>query len=169
MRGWAPYGCPAKQRIDDVAAKNHLGILLGLLPSELRKKCKPAEPFATNHQLFIGVAGGYDSCYQVAEALQNKIIEKDYKIKGFELRAAVETSPARRSQCKLYFTALEYLESKKVDPTKFKCCPKGLKVYCAATYELLGHIKEGRWTWTARAQELLPAGCPGTLQDSDMA
>ena len=168
IRGWAPFGCPAKQRIDDGRAKELTRQLLDLLPQDLRGQCKPAVPYATNHQIFIAIPGGFGSCRQLADALNAKITEKGIRINGNDIKALVETSPSRKGQCKLFFDAVEQLERLNVAADRFKVCPKGLRIYDANTFELVGSPKDGRWAWFNTVDAMAGRAIKEALGDTAM-
>ena len=169
MPGWAPFGCPPKQRIDDVQAKQVLADLTALLPAHLHSQCKGTVlvPFATNHQLCIAVEGGQRACREVADALQQKIVEKSYKVKGFVVKASVETSPSRKSDCRLFYSACEYLVREKVPEQNIKLCQKGLKIYDSRSFELVGQAKAGVWVWTAALDEIAGRSLRDTVADGN--
>ena len=170
VRGWAPFGTPASRRIDDTAAKKLVTELIAMLPLAYQGRCRPTVPFATNHQVYIGIdKGGFSECQAVAEILQQKIDQKKYQVKGCDLRAAVETSPTRKNTCKLFYSAVDFLKEKLVPEENVKICPKGLRIYDSRSLELVGYPKDGRWYWTNKLDHV--AGRPlqaETVLDAEM-
>ena len=136
-----------------------------MLPAHLARQCRATVPFATNHQLCLAVGGGQRACREVADALQQKMLEKNYKVKGFEIKASVETSPSRRTDCKLFFSACEFLVHHKIPEGHIKLCQKGLKIYDSRSYELVGQAKAGRWIWSSALDELAGRPMRDTLLD----
>ncbi len=154
VRGWAPFGCPAKQRTGEIQAKAHINEILSLLPELERAAVRPAVPFATNHHLFFSVPSGEQHCRRIVDILKAKVVEKQYKISGKEVTVSVETSPTRKAQCKIFFDACRALESVGLDESKVMCCQKGLRIYSAENNELLGSGRDGRWTCTPQLDTL---------------
>ncbi len=168
VRGWAPFGCPAKQRIDDGRAKELTRQLLDLLPDSLRAQCKPAVPYATNHQIFLSIHGAFGSCRLLADTLNAKIMEKGIRVNGNDIKALVETSPSRKGQCKLFFDAVEQLGRLNVAADRYKVCPKGLRIYDSATFELVGSPKDGRWIWFDTVDAMAGRPIKEALGDTSM-
>ena len=71
VRGWAPFGSPASQKIDRIEYKKVANELLFCLPHCLQNNVMVRAPFAANYQISFGLkdGGGWDSCRAVQEAL----------------------------------------------------------------------------------------------------
>ena len=67
MRGWAPVGAPASQKIDRVEYKKVANELLSCLPQSLQNNVVVRAPFAANFQISFGLknGGGFNSCRAV--------------------------------------------------------------------------------------------------------
>jgi hypothetical protein len=154
VRGWAPFGCPARQRISREQAKRAIADIVGMLPEMHKAVVRPAEPFATNHQLFFAVPGGWDACRRVADIVKAKFEERRFTISGSELTVLVETSPTRKTHCKLFYDACRQLQEVGVSEAKLLFCQKGLRIYVADSHELLGYSKDRSWVWTEQLYNL---------------
>ena len=96
-------------------------------------------PYATNHQILMRVAGGGERCWTVQAALQQKIEEKGYKIKGMDIKVTVEPTAERKAWYRTYFANLRAAESL-VSTDKFDPDAKGLAIYSKPSYEVLGKV-----------------------------
>ena len=88
VRGWAPLGSPASQKIDCIGYKKVANELLSCLPHCLQNNVVVRAPFAANFQISFGMkdGGGWDSCRAVQEALiagveSNMINVRDHSLK----------------------------------------------------------------------------------------
>ncbi len=152
VRGWAPFGCPPKERTLEDQAKQNIREIMVLLPETERALVRPAVPFATNHQYFFGVSDEFH-CRRIVSLLKNKVEETGYTIKGKPLSISVETSPDRRAQCKNFYDACRLLENVGAS-NRVLCCQRGLRVYLGDSHELLGSNINGRWVWSAALDTL---------------
>ena len=136
-----------------------------MLPEANRAEVRAGEPFASNHQIFLGVQGGYSRCRAVADHLKGKILEKGYRVNGADLAVVVETS---RAQCKLFYEACRALAAAGVKDEDILCCQKGLRVYDARTQEPLGCCRGSNWAWLQSVDSLGVPNLRTRLEDQSI-
>ena len=80
--------------------------------------------------------------------LDKALVESNYRINGKQVKAAVQTSPARRTQCASLFRAVECLRTRQVPDSKLEICHRSLSLFTLPEYDLVGKASPaGQWTW----------------------
>ena len=164
VRGFAPYGGPSSNKINDKECKKQQLKLLELLPSHIRGHLNPNFPFGVNHQISFradGIGTEPRSWCEAAMRIWNSAFEAGTFSIGTagRLKATLEISPERRMLCRNYYAACEWLLNE-VQPD-FKdavtCCNKGLRIWEVGTNDLLGETPRGAvdWKWRKAGLEKL--------------
>ena len=151
VRGWAPFGSPASQKIDRIEYKKVANELLSCLPHCLQNNVVVRAPFAANYQISFGLkdGGGWDSCRAVQEALIAGVESNMISVRGHELKVSIELSPRRRTTLTNMFRADTFLKKNGVNPESYLLCPKSCRILSTVTNEDLGETPKGSndWVW----------------------
>ena len=151
VRGWAPFGSPASQKIDRIEYKKVANELLSCLPHCLQNNVMVRAPFAANYQISFGLkdGGGWDSCRAVQEALIAGVESNMINVRGHSLKVSIELSPRRKTILTNMFRADTFLKKSGVDPESYLLCPKSCRILSTVTNEDLGETPKGSnvWVW----------------------
>ena len=112
VRGWAPFGSPASQKIDRVEYKKVANELLSCLPHCLQNNVVVRALFAANFQISFGLkdGGSWDSCRAVQEALIAGVESNMISVRGHELKVSIELSPRKKITMTNMFRADTFLK-----------------------------------------------------------
>ena len=145
VRGWAPFGSPASQKIDRIEYKKVANELLSCLPHCLQNNVMVRAPFAANYQISFGLkdGGGWDSCRAVQEALIVGVESNMINVRGHSLKVSIELSPRRKTVLTNMFRADTFLKKSGVDPESNLLCPKSCRILSTVTNEDLGETPKG--------------------------
>ena len=151
VRGWAPFGSPASQKIDPIEYKKVANEFLSCLPHCLQNNVMVRAPFAANFQISFGLkdGGGWDSCRAVQEALIAVWRLTWLMCVVIPSRSRLELSPHRKTTLTNMFRAETFLKKSGVNPEFFLLCPKSCKVLARWSNEDLGETPKGSnaWVW----------------------
>ena len=127
VRGWAPFGSPASQKIDRVEYKKVANELLSCLPHSLQNSVMVRAPFAANFQISFGLkdGGGFDLCRAVQEALIAGVESNMITVRGHELKVSIEQSPRKKITSSNMHRAAAFLKKSGVSPESYLLCQTG--------------------------------------------
>ena len=160
VRGWAPFGSPASQKIDRIEYKKVANELLSCLPHCLQNNVMVRAPFAANCQISFGLkdGGGWDSCRAVQEALIAGVESNMISVRGHELQVSIELSPRRRTTLTNMFRADTFLKKNGVNPESYLLCPKSCRILSTVTNEDLGETPKGSDVWVWHSEKCSECG-----------
>lgn len=95
LRGWAPFGCAAAQKLQKQEAIDTYNFIPTLVDAEPQEALSPTPPFLLNHCLGYRCDPVYN-IYSIAEKFGRFHSEQNFTIKGAAVRARCEQSPERR-------------------------------------------------------------------------
>ena len=160
VRGWAPFGSPASQKIDRVEYKKVANELLFCLPHSLQNNVMVRAPFAANFQINFGLknGGGFDSCRAVQEALIAGAESNMITVRGHELKVSIEQSPRKKITSSNMHRAAAFLKKSVVSPESYLLCHKSSWILSTMTKEDLGETLNGSNVWVWHSQKCLECG-----------
>ena len=162
VRGWAPFGSPASQKIDRIEYKKVLNELLSSLPHCLQNNVVVRAPFAANYQISFGMkdGGGRDSCRAVREPLIAGVESNMINVRGHSLKVSIELSPRRKITLSNMFRAESFLKKSGVNSESLLLCPKSCKILSTVTNEDLGETLNGSNVWVWHREKCSGCGVP---------
>ena len=145
VRGWAPLGSPASQKIGRIEYKKVANELLSCLPHCLQNNAMVRAPFVANYQISLGLkdGGGWDLCHAVQEALIAGVESNMMNVRGHSLKVSIELSPRRKTTLTNTFRAETFLNKSGVNPESYLLCPKSCRILSTVTNEDLGGNSKG--------------------------
>ena len=160
VRGWAPFGSPASQKIDRVEYKKVANELLSCLPHALQNNVTVRAPFAANFQISFGMknGGGFSACRAVQEALSAGVESNMITVRGHDLKVSIEKSQRQRTTLSNMHRAAAFLRKSGVSPESYLLCHKSSKILSATTKEDLGETPKGTNVWMWHAQKCAECG-----------
>lgn len=125
-RGCAPYGCgpgyqQRKQELAEVQEK-----VLALADGTLRAALTPSG--ALNHNVTLRCDSEYDT-RDKCNRLDKVLFRKQFKVHGKDLRATVESPPAKKRACARYFRFVEDFRAMRTQGKDFAVCSRSLQVF----------------------------------------
>ena len=133
VRGWAPFGSPASQKIDPIEYKKVANELLSCLPHCLQNNVVVRAPSAANSQISFGMkdGGGWDSCRAVREPLIAGVESNMINVRGHSLKVSIELPPRRKITLSNMFRAESFLKKSGVNSESLDLgeTPKGSNVW----------------------------------------
>ena len=160
VRGWAPFGSPASQKIDRVEYKKVANELLSCLPHTLQNNVTVRAPFAANFQISFGRknGGGFSACRAVQEALSAGVESNMITVRGHDLKVSIEKSQRQRTTLSNMHRAAAFLRKSGVSLESYLLCHKSSKILSATTKEDLGETPKGTNVWMWHAQKCAECG-----------
>ena len=101
---------------------------------------------------------------QLLGEINETLSAKDHKIKGYNVRAGCEMTPARKPLFSNVYRATEALQRLGVHKSKYDMCSMALTVYSVPTVLLLGETCPATFAWKWQADALLLMG----IQEPDL-
>ena len=152
VRGFAPYGCAASDKLTRSEYAKESNELHLMLPEPLRSSVRIADPFPLSFQVAFRVMGGRDECEVVRDHLANGIAKKSFKIKGNDLKVSIEVSPERRTAFSKLHCALERV-SAVVSADKIEVCKRTFTIMELPDFNVIARIPKGATEvqWDAEA------------------
>ena len=160
VRGWAPFGSPAAQKIDRVEYKKVANELLSCLPHDLQNNVTVRAPFAANFQISFGLknGGGFNSCRAVQEALLAGVESNMITVRGHGLKVSIEKSQRQRTTLSNMHRAAAFLRKSGVSSESYLLCHESSKILSAMTKGDLGETPRGSNTWVWHARKCVECG-----------
>ena len=160
VRGWAPFGSPASQKIDRVEYKKVANELLSCLPHSLQNNVTVRAPFAANFQISFGLknGGGFNSCRAVQEALSAGVESNMITVRGNGLKVSIEKSQRQRTTLSNMHRAAAFLRKSGVSSESYILCHKSSRILSTVTKEDLGETPKGSNFWVWHAQKCSECG-----------
>ena len=160
VRGWAPFGSPASQKIDRVEYKKVANELLSCLPHSLQNNVTVRAPFAANFQISFGLknGGGFNSCRAVQEALSAGVESNMITVRGHGLKVSIEKSQRQRTTLSNMHRAAAFLRKSGVSSESYILCHKSSRILSTMTKEDLGETPKGSNFWVWHAQKCSECG-----------
>ena len=162
VRGWAPFGSPASQKIDRIEYKKVANELLSCLPHCLQNNVMVRAPFAANYQISFGLKDGrgWDSCRAVQKALIAGVGSNMISVRGHVFKVSIELSPRRRTTLTNMFRADTFLKKTGVNPESYLLCPKSCRILSTVTNKDLGETPKGSNVWVWHPEKCSECGVP---------
>ena len=160
VRGWAPFGSPASQKIDRVEYKKVANELLSCLPQSLQNNVVVRAPFAANFQISFGLknGGGFNSCRAVQEALTAGVESNMITVRGENLKVSIEKSQRQKTTLSNMHRAAAFLKKSGVCSESYLLWHKIAKILSTMTKEDLGETPKGSNIWVWHAQKCVECG-----------
>lgn len=149
IRGFSPYGSDSSSKIKIAEYETHAKKLRELLPAQYQRNIIIDAPYPRNFQISFRVPGGRDRCFDVKNFLQQKIDEKDYRIKDCGLKVSVQLSAERKLSLSSFYTALRHVEQNNLSIGTFGHSVRALEIFTEPNAETIGRWdKESKqWVW----------------------
>lgn len=159
-RGFAPWGCDAKQKLSRSETEEIQKAWIAKLPANLRTMVEPGGTYALNHQIEWNVTGGRVNCTSV-QSFWTDLLAREMLPSADRTgwRVAIEISPERRSACRAFFAAVDWLKSKGIVEDRLVTCQRSLRLY-TRSYSDVGMVVFPANTWKWCAEGLTELGLP---------
>ena len=160
VRGRAPFGTGKECRINVKEYETCDKEIKNMLPFDCQRHVFIDQPVPRKFQISYRVVGGTDKCHDVCATLRTKIDEKQYQIRGKELKISAQMSPSRRAALSSFYTALRHVDTKVANKEAYGHSIKAMEIFTEPDADTLGKWDKDSTTWKWCSEKCLALNIP---------